>query len=526
MQSHFTNPVKKIVVTNALPYTNGHLHLGHLVGFLQADFWKSFLKLKGCQCIHICGSDVNGTPIMLHAQKLGTSPEDIWKFYKKSHLDILNKFHISFDVWSDTAAPDHIDTVRDIYEELVSLDLIYEKDIYQFYDEEKGMFLSDRMVKGTCPFCKAIDQNGDLCEVCGKSYAPADLIKPTSSLSGNVPVLKESSHLFFKISQFKSIFSCMPELLSEECAKYMSSWSQVALEDWCITRDSPYHGIEVPNLKGKYFYVWFEAIISYISFQRDKSIWKDTSVEIYQFIGKDILYFHALFWASILKATGRRLPNKILVNGFLLDRGRKLSKSKGDNLRADKFLEEHDPDVYRFFVAKRSFGKMSDLHFNLEEMKIMYNSLVIGQIVNVASRTKTFFEKHFDCKLNQSAIFNYGFRKLELSIHSDVTKAYEQRKFGEVISIVESYINDTNKRFSHVEPWHLIKKDPEKVHELCTVSLQQFYNAVRWLRPILPNLAKRSKEYLNDIGDDTWDSCILPLTACKISKFKSLSNIA
>jgi methionyl-tRNA synthetase len=518
---------RNILITNAIPYANGDLHLGHLVGYLHSDFWKSFHILQGHTCFHICGSDVHGTPIMLHARALNKTEHEIWSTYKENHIRVLKGFYINFDVWGDTHDVHHQDVVHHIYKQLKSKGFIYTKTVLQFYDVQEQMFLSDRLIKGVCPFCKSKDQYADACELCGKSYEPKDLINPRSMLSGHLPVMKESDHIFFKLSEFRDTFNDMNTYLSEESLRAMSSWKNVELKDWCISRDTPYYGISVPDVPNKYFYVWFDAILSYISFLPSSDLWNlESSAEIYQFIGKDIQYFHSLFWAAILRATDRRLPTQIIVNGFLSVNSKKISKSRDITMStgAAEFLESFDPEVYRFFIARRSTGSMDDINLDIEEMKHLYNHIVIGKIVNIASRSSTFFQKYFNYELDRDYLHNYDREDL-LSQHIAITHAYQNRQFHKVIEKVEELADYTNKQFSDLEPWHMINSDPKSVHRLCTMSLQNFYIITRWLQPILPRLYEQARSYVKDTNDAAcWNSCISPLNSSTISHFTSMAQ--
>jgi methionyl-tRNA synthetase len=465
---------------------------------------------------------------MLHAREKSKTETELWSSYKESHLRILEGFQIKFDVWGDTHSTQHQKLVHQVYKQLKLRGLIYNKTVPQFYDVQERMFLSDRLIKGTCPFCKAVQQYADACEACGKSYSHNDLIEPKSMLSGHTPVMRESEHTFFKLSQFKHLFTEMPTYLSHEASKAMSFWEQKTLEDWCISRDAPYYGISMPDNPDKYFYVWFDAILAYISLVPENDVWHPESrTEIYQFVGKDIQYFHALFWAAILKATGRRLPTQIIVNGFLSINSAKISKSrKGavqEHVGAEEFLTSFDPEVYRFFVARRSTGSMADINLDIEEMKHIYNHIVIGKIVNIASRSSTFFQNYFNNELDVDYIHTYN-RGTLLVRHAEITQAYEQRKFHKVIEKVESLADIVNKQFSDLEPWNLVHTDPQAVQRLCTSSLQHFYIIIRWLKPILPALYERVRLYVKDNEELSWDNCINPLTHKTISSFTSIAQ--
>ncbi|MFC1750972.1 methionine--tRNA ligase, partial [Pseudomonadota bacterium] len=407
---------RKILVTSALPYANGSIHLGHLVEYIQTDVWVRFQKMRGNECHYVCADDTHGTPVMLRAQAEGITPEQLIERVHGEHLADFTDFHIEFDNYYSTNSDENKELAQAMYISLRDKGLIETRTIEQLYDPEKEMFLPDRFVKGTCPKCKAEDQYGDSCEVCGATYSPAELINPFSSVSGATPIMKESEHYFFKLGECEAFLkSWLLEQgdnnpLQSEAANKISEWFESGLRDWDISRDAPYFGFEIPDAPGKYFYVWLDAPIGYMASFKNlcekkgidfDSYWKqDSDAEVYHFIGKDILYFHALFWPATLKFSDHRTPNKIFVHGFLTVNGQKMSKSRGTFIMARTYLKHLNPEFLRYYFAAKLNDRIEDIDLNFEDFIQRINSDLVGKYINIASRCANFITKRFEGKLS------------------------------------------------------------------------------------------------------------------------------
>lgn len=522
---------RKIYITNALPYANGKLHLGHLVGFIQADIWKRYLRLEGHECIHICGSDVHGTPIMLNAKKSNVSIQDLWMSYMQQHLGILKKFEIEFDFWGHTELKEHYEFVQEFFLFLKERELIYSKKILQSFDVQENMCLNDRMIIGSCPYCHATEQYGDACEICSRTYHSQELINPVSTLSGNVPSVQENTSLFFRLSHFQHFVKVNSmSYLDDLSSKYMSSWFAKELSDWDISRFANYFGIPIPEYPEMSFYVWFDAILAYISFCRDKAlmIWDQNSpYEIYQFIGKDILYFHSLFWIALLQARGLKLPTKLIVNGFLTVNEKKISKSKNPLLDADSYLDNYSQDVYRFFVALRSSGEMKDIHFYEEDMVNYFNNIIVGKVVNLASRSSTLLETYFNnLIIDDFRNLEEEYQKVIDSSYEDILKSYEILDFSQVVQTIVTVSDKANYLFNKYEPWKMVKDDPETVHIICSITMNAFSHLVLWLYPIVPTLCEQAFQYLDLTLPKNWTKPLKKLGKRYLKDFKKIVNKA
>jgi methionyl-tRNA synthetase len=515
------NPVepRKILVTSALPYANGSIHLGHLVEYIQTDIWVRFQKMQGNECHYICADDTHGTPIMLRAEKEGITPEQLIDRVWHEHKADFDGFHVEFDHYGSTNSIETKEYSQAIYRKLKAAGLIEVRSVEQFYDPVKNMFLPDRFIKGECPKCHAKDQYGDNCEVCGTTYAPTELINPYSAVSGAQPERRNSDHYFFKLSdprcqEFLRKWT-RSETLQPEAANKMQEWlgseSENKLSDWDISRDAPYFGFEIPDAPGKYFYVWLDAPVGYMgSFaQLCKSAklnfddyWKQGSkAELYHFIGKDILYFHALFWPAMLQHAGFRTPTKLFAHGFLTVNGEKMSKSRGTFITADSYLKQGlNPEYLRYYYAAKLNGTMEDLDLSLEDFVAKVNSDLIGKYVNIASRSAGFITNRFNGKLahprnfRDMAIFN-SLRNASVSI----TAAYEQRNYGKAIRELMNLTDQVNLLIYNYEPW-VLAKDPAKnedLHALCSAFINMFRLLTVYLKPVLPNLATEVEAFLN-----------------------------
>ncbi|APC96940.1 methionine--tRNA ligase [Francisella frigiditurris] len=532
--------MRKILVTNALPYANGHLHLGHMLGYIQSDIWVRFQKLRGNECTFVCGSDTHGTPIMLKAKNLGIFPEQLVKEMSASHLKDFQDFGINFDNYHSTHSEENREIVEDIYNKLFAKGLIETKDIAQAYDEEAKMFLPDRFVKGICPKCKAEDQYGDSCEVCGATYDPTELINPKSVVSGKTPIQKSSQHFFFKLPDLQNEIANWIDNnknLQPEVANKLKEWFEQGLQSWDISRDEPYFGFAIPNTDGKkFFYVWLDAPMGYIASYKNycdkvgkdyKEYWSADSqeqTELYHFIGKDIIYFHALFWPAILEASGYKTPTSIFANGFLTVNGKKMSKSRGTFIQARTYLNNIDPVYLRYYFASRLTARTDDIDLNLEEFITKSNSDIVGKVVNIASRCAGFICKKFDATLS-SEIFDKDLEQEFKNSHSAITEAFEKREFANAVRLIMALADKANQFIDFHKPWQLAKEEgqEQKVHQVCSQGINMFKVLIAYLKPIVPSIASNAEEFLNlNISD--WSQAPNFLINYKINKFKPLAN--
>lgn len=525
---------RKMLVTSALPYANGHLHLGHLVEHIQTDIWIRTHRMLGHHCIGICGDDAHGTPIMLKAEQLGITPEALTIDMRKSHeLDFL-AFGIHYDCYHTTHSPENQALATHIYETLHARGDIVTKTIRQAYDPVKNMFLPDRYVKGTCPKCHAHDQYGDSCESCGATYTPTELLNPVSAISGATPIDKESEHYFFDLPRYEQLLREWTRTghLQTEVANKLDEWFAAGLKQWDISRDAPYFGFPIPGCQDKYFYVWLDAPIGYMaSFKKycdehntsfDEYWNKDTRTELYHFVGKDIVYFHALFWPALLAGSGYRLPTAIFTHGFLTVNGQKMSKSRGTFIEARAYLEHLNPEYLRYYFAAKLNGRVDDLDLNFDDFTNRVNADLIGKIVNIASRCAGFINKRFDNQLASTlcepALYDALLAPREIIIEALVARDYARaiRHVMECADRVNQYI-DTQK------PW-ILAKDPERlqdVQNITTMGLNLFRILITYLKPILPSMAQASEQFLN-CEPLLWNSIDTPLLNHAINTFSPL----
>lgn len=546
---------RKILVTSALPYANGSIHLGHLVEYIQTDIWVRFQKMQGHEVHYVCADDTHGTPIMLRAEKEGITPETLIERVHGEHLRDFTGFHVEFDHYYTTHSPETRQYAEGIYTKLKTAGLITSRAIEQFYDPVKQMFLPDRFIKGECPKCGAKDQYGDNCEACGAAYAPTDLKNPYSAVSGAVPVKKASEHFFFKLSDSR----CVDFLrkwttsgtLQPEAANKMREWlgdtGENKLSDWDISRDTPYFGFEIPDAPGKYFYVWLDAPVGYMgSFRKlcdDKGIdfdefWmKDSTTELYHFIGKDILYFHALFWPAMLENAGYRTPSKIFAHGFLTVNGEKMSKSRGTFITAESYLQQGlNPEWLRYYYAAKLNSTMEDIDLNLEDFVAKVNSDLIGKYINIASRTAGFISARFDGKLCSSLsqegdvwmnrfIFPEAVDSGEHYIehYELISSLYKEREYNKAIREIMMIADVANQYVDEMKPWVLAKQGghEERLHEVCTVGINMFRQLTLYLKPILPKLAADVETFLN-IPELTWKDAGTRLLDHRINPYQHL----
>ncbi|MFY9326789.1 MAG: methionine--tRNA ligase [Georgfuchsia sp.] len=520
---------RKILVTSALPYANGAIHLGHLVEYIQTDVWVRFQKMRGHECHYVCADDTHGTPIMLRAEKEGITPEALISRVHTEHSRDFAGFHVAFDNYHSTHSDETRHYAEEIYARLKAANLIDMRAIEQYYDPAKQMFLPDRFIKGECPKCNAKDQYGDACEACGAAYAPTDLKNPYSAVSGAKPELRQSEHFFFKLSdpRCQSFLRnwTRDDRLQNEAANKMQEWlgteGENKLTDWDISRDAPYFGFRIPDTEDKYFYVWLDAPVGYMgSFKNlcDRqgldfdAFWaKDSTAELYHFIGKDILYFHALFWPAMLEHAGYRTPTGIFVHGFLTVDGAKMSKSRGTFITAESYLQQGlNPEWLRYYFAAKLNGSMEDIDLNLEDFVARVNSDLIGKYINIASRCAGFVTKRFEGKLKlPENTFDYGASLFglsadqplgELTAKADqIAQLYESRDYSRALREVMALADSTNQFVNDAKPWE-IAKDPARNAELqavCSVALNQFRILTIYLKPILPKLAEQVEKFLN-----------------------------
>lgn len=527
---------RKILVTCALPYANGSIHLGHMLEHIQADVWVRYQRLRGNTVNFICADDAHGTPIMLKAQQLAIEPEEMIAAVQKEHEQDFSGFNISFDNYHSTHSDENRELASDIYLRLKENGFITSRTISQLFDPEKEMFLPDRFVKGSCPKCKAEDQYGDNCDACGETYSPTDLINPKSAVSGATPIMKDSEHFFFDLPQFQSMLKewTRSGSLQTETANKMQEWFESGLQQWDISRDAPYFGFEIPGEKNKFFYVWLDAPIGYMgSFKNlcDKrndldfdEYWKkDSTAELYHFIGKDIVYFHSLFWPAMLDGAGFRKPNNVFVHGYVTVNGAKMSKSKGTFVKASTYLKHLDPECLRYYYAAKLNSRIDDLDLNLDDFTQRVNSDVVNKIVNLASRNAGFIAKRFDGKL--STQFSEAALYQEFVDASDrIANLYETREFGRAIREITALADKANQYVDEKAPWVIAKEEgkDQELQDICTVGINLFRVLMTYLKPVMPELAARTEAFLNDIL--TWEGIASPLTAHEVTKFKALFN--
>ncbi|MEM6228609.1 methionine--tRNA ligase [Shewanella scandinavica] len=524
---------RKILVTSALPYANGPIHLGHMLEYIQTDIWSRYQKLRGHECHYICADDAHGTPIMLKAQQLGIAPEDMIAQVNKEHQQDFADFNIAFDNYHSTHSEENRVLASDIYLKLRANGYIKSKSISQLFDPEKSMFLPDRFVKGTCPKCKSPDQYGDNCDSCGATYSPTELINPKSAVSGATPVMKDTEHFFFDLPAFEGMLKewTRSGALQTEMANKLDEWFEQGLQQWDITRDAPYFGFEIPDAPGKYFYVWLDAPIGYMgSFKNlcDKrpelsfdEFWsKDSTAEVYHFIGKDIVYFHSLFWPAMLHGSGYRQPNSVYAHGYVTVNGAKMSKSKGTFIKARTYLDHLDPEYLRYYYAAKLSSRIDDLDLNLEDFAQRVNSDLVGKLVNLASRTAGFITKRFDGKL--AKINDTTLTEAFLAKQDVIADFYESREYGKAMREIMALADIANGFVADAAPWQMVKHDDqqEAAHQVCSNALNLFRILVTYLKPVLPRLAQDVEAFFQ--LPLTWDALSQDFAGHEIAPFKAM----
>ena len=504
--------VRNILVTNALPYANGPIHMGHLLGYIQADIWVRAMRAMGHDVTYVCADDAHGTAIMLRAEANGISPEQQIANVQQEHIRDFDGFGVHFDHYDSTNSIENKARAEEIYLKNREAGNIAVRPVNQLFDPEKGMFLSDRFIKGSCPKCKAEDQYGDACEVCGTTYNAIELIDPRSTLSGATPVEKSSDHYFFKLPNFAEYLQKWTRdegRLPVSIANKLDEWFENGLNDWDISRDAPYFGFEIPDAPNKYFYVWVDAPIGYMSSFENyikakrpdldfNEFWKkDSKNEVYHFIGKDIVYFHALFWPAMLEGANYRTPSGLFVNGFLTVNGQKMSKSRGTFIKAETYLEHLNPEYLRYYFASKLSDKVEDSDLNLDDFIQKVNSDLVGKVVNIASRCAKFINTKFDNRLSAICAEPELVNSF-IAAGDSIAKAYEAREFSAAIREIMALADKANQYIDEKKPWALAKIEgqEQQVHDVCSVGINLFRQLAIYLAPVLPTLAAQVQDFL------------------------------
>ncbi len=524
---------RKILVTSALPYANGPIHLGHLVEYIQTDIWVRFQKQRGHNCTYVCADDAHGTPIMLKADQLGISAETLIAQVSQDHQRDFSGFMVGFDNYYSTHSEENKHFASLIYTRLRDNGHIAKKTITQAYDPEKEMFLPDRFVKGDCPKCGALDQYGDSCEKCGATYSPVDLKNAYSAISGAKPIEKESEHYFFKLGDFEAFLrSWVDKHVQTQMVHKLNDWFESGLKNWDISRDAPYWGFEIPDAPGKYFYVWLDAPIGYIaSFKNwcDKTgidfdeYWnKSSETELYHFIGKDIAYFHTLFWPAMLEGAGFRKPNGVFCHGFLTVDGQKMSKSRGTFIMAETYLNHLRPEYLRYYFAAKLSSGIDDIDLNLEDFRMRVNADLVNKVVNIASRCAGFIYKQFDGKLSAQLSAPELYQEA-VNAGDSIADSYDKREFGRAMREIMALADKANQFIDTAEPWVLAKQEgkQQEVQDCCSMGINLFRVICTYLAPVLPQVAEDVRAFLN-LETLLWDDIKQPLTNHAVNKFKPL----
>ncbi|WP_151703423.1 methionine--tRNA ligase [Nitrincola alkalilacustris] len=528
-----TDSTRKILVTSALPYANGPIHLGHLVEYIQTDIWVRFQKQRGHQCTYVCADDAHGTPIMLKADQMNITPKELIDQVSEEHQRDFSGFMVGFDNYYSTHSDENRHFSALIYERLRDAGHIARRTITQAYDPEKNMFLPDRFIKGDCPKCGATDQYGDSCEACGATYSPTELKNAYSAISGAKPIEKDSEHFFFKLADFEPFLrTWVNEHVQTQMIHKLEEWFESGLQQWDISRDAPYWGFEIPDAPGKYFYVWLDAPIGYMASFKNWSLrnnidfdsyWLPGSdAELYHFIGKDIAYFHTLFWPAMLKGAGFRTPTGVFCHGFLTVNGQKMSKSRGTFIMAKTYLEHLRPEYLRYYFASKLGSGIDDIDLNMEDFRLKVNADLVNKVVNIASRCAGFIQKKFDGMLDttlaQPALYH------EAVAHGrSIAEAYEKREYGRAMREIMLVADKANQYIDNAEPWVLAKQEGREaeVQACCTLGINLFRVIISYLAPVLPQVAEEAAEFLN-IDGFAWSAIETPLLNHRINKFKPL----
>jgi methionyl-tRNA synthetase len=523
-------------VTSALPYANGSIHIGHLVEYLQTDIWVRYQRMQGRDCIYVCADDAHGTPIMLKAQQEGIEPEALIERFHVEHQADFAEFLIHFDNYYSTHSPENRHFANTIYQRARDGGHIARRTVRQAYDPEAGMFLPDRFVKGGCPRCGAADQYGDSCEVCGATYSPTDLKEPYSVITGAAPVERESEHLFFQLGDFEPMLREWTAAghLQPEIVHKLNEWFEAGLRDWDISRDAPYFGFEIPDAPGKYFYVWVDAPIGYLASFKNlcdregldfDAYWGEGSTaEVYHFIGKDIAYFHTLFWPAMLHAADFRKPTAVYCHGFLTVNGQKMSKSRGTFITARTYLDHLDPEYLRYYFAAKLGPGVDDIDLNLEDFVARVNSDLVGKVVNIASRCAGFLRKGFDNRLADELADPALFERFT-DAGSEIGAWWEGRDYGRAIREIMALADQANQYIDQHKPWVLAKEPgrEDEVQAICSMGLNLFRVLMTYLKPALPAMAGKAEAFL-DCEPLTWASAAEPLLDHRIKRFEPLKT--
>jgi len=529
-----TDNTRKLLVTSALPYANGPIHIGHLVEYIQTDIWVRFQKMRGHECYYVCAEDAHGTPIMLRAHQEGITPEALIERVEKEHRRDFTGFAIEFDNYHTTHSDENRELATLIYRRLEAGGHITRRTIKQAYDPVKNMFLPDRFIRGECPKCGAADQYGDSCEVCGETYTPTDLKNPVSAISGATPIEKESEHYFFKLADFEDMLRKWTREghIQQEVTNKLDEWFATGLQEWDISRDKPYFGFPIPDTTDKYFYVWLDAPIGYLASLKnlcdrsdldfDGFINKESDVELHHFIGKDIIYFHALFWPAMLDGSDMRTPSAIHAHGFLTVNGQKMSKSRGTFITAETYLRYLDPQYLRYYFAAKLSSGVDDIDLNFEDFSFRVNADLVGKVVNIASRCAGFINRQFDGKLAGTLHDRDLFDRFS-SAGDNIAAAYEDREYTRAMREVMQLADEANLYIDRHKPWVLIKDNEKKeeVQAICSMGLNLFRVLMIYLKPVLPVMAVETEAFLR-IPPLTWQDNRSPLLNQSISRFKPL----
>ena len=525
---------RTILVTSALPYANGPIHLGHLVEYIQTDIWVRFQKLRGHDCIYVCADDAHGTPIMLRASQEGITPEQLIESVGREHRADFDGFHVDFDNYYSTHSDENRELAELVYQRHLDAGHITTRTITQAFDPEKEMFLPDRFIKGECPRCGAADQYGDNCEACGATYAPTELKNPVSAVSGATPVERESLHYFFKLADFEPMLRAWTQAghLQAEVTNKLNEWFEDGLREWDISRDAPYFGFRIPGTDDKYFYVWLDAPIGYMASFKNlckhsdhdfDSYWgKDSSTELYHFIGKDIIYFHALFWPAVLAGAGIRTPTAVFAHGFLTVDGQKMSKSRGTFIKARTYLDHLNPEYLRYYFAAKLGSGVDDIDLNLEDFVARVNSDLVGKVVNIASRCAGFINKRY-AGLLSPVCSETGLYAGFVAAGDAIAADYEAREYGQAVRKIMALADQANQYIDANKPWVLAKQEGQEqaVQDVCSVGINLFRVLITYLQPVLPAMAAAAQSFLQ-LPTMSWRDIEAPLTGHTIDKFKPL----
>ncbi|MCR3755148.1 MAG: methionine--tRNA ligase [Candidatus Westeberhardia cardiocondylae] len=524
---------KKMIVTCALPYANESIHLGHILEHIQADIWVRYQKMQGNKVFFICADDAHGTAIMIKSKKLKQNPKKlIKKIHSEHHKDLID-FNINYDNYYSTHSKENYKLIKLIYKRLKKNGFIKTKTTYQFYDKKENIFLPDRFIKGNCPKCKSHNQFGDNCEICGEIYNSIDILNPKSTISNSIPIIKKSKHLFFNLPHFKNMLHnwINSNILQKEITNKTKEWIKSGLKSWNISRDHPYFGFKIPNVSNKYFYVWLDATIGYMGTFKNlcnkknyisfNDFWKKNSKhKLYHFIGKDIIYFHTLFWPSILEGSNFRKPTNIFVHGYLTINGKKMSKSKGNFIKARDYLNYLEPDCLRYYYASKLSSKIKDINFNTKNFVEKVNTDIVNKIVNLASRNANFIEKYFNGYLSKQ-ISNTKLYDKFINEKNNIEIFFLNRETKKVTQKIIFLANLANQYINKKAPWKIkIEEKNKSLHNICSMGIHLFRILIIYLKPILPSLANKTELFLNT--SLSWNNIKIPLISHKIRPFKIL----